>query len=156
MNFLDERDHRFGVFQRVLDAQMKELLSKGLGTKVRQADPILPEDEEKIWNQKVFGMQSCLALQYTIFFYHSKRFGLRGYDEHKSLVYDQFEVGCDERGKYIHFYGRSSKTYKGCLKHIQLQNKDIKHYCLNGKLLFSLSMHENCVISMIQKSLAAS
>ena len=26
---------------------MKELLSKGLGIKVRQADPILPEDEEK-------------------------------------------------------------------------------------------------------------
>ena len=123
MNFLDERDHRFGVFQRVLDAQMKELLSKGLGTKVRQADPILPEDEEKIWNQKVFGMQSSLALQYTVFFYNCKLFGLRGYDEHKSLECDQFEVGCDERGKYIHFHCGLSKTYKGGLKHIQLQNK---------------------------------
>ena len=81
MNILDEKDHRFGVFQRVLDARMKELLSKGLGTKVRQADPILPEDEEKIWNQKVFGMQSSLALQYTVFFYNCKLFGLRGYDE---------------------------------------------------------------------------
>ncbi|XP_078330429.1 uncharacterized protein LOC111100766 [Crassostrea virginica] len=133
MNFLDEKDHRFGVFQRVLDARMKELLSKGLGAKVRQADPILPEDEEKIWNQKVFGMQSSLALQYTVFFYNCKLFGLRGYDEHKSLECDQFEVGCDERGKYIHFHGRLSKTYKGGLKHIQLQNKDIKHYCLNAE-----------------------
>ncbi|XP_048775614.2 uncharacterized protein LOC125680217 [Ostrea edulis] len=135
VNFLDEKDHRFAVFQRVLDARMKELLSKGLGTKVRQVDPILPENEEKIWNQKVFGMQSSLALQYTVFFYNCKLFGLRGYDEHKSLKCDQFEVGCDERGKYIRFHGRSSKTYKGGLKHIQLQNKDIKHYCLNGKPL---------------------
>ena len=51
------------------------------------------------------------------------------------------------------FHGRSSKTYKGGLKHIELQNKDIKHYFLNGKLLFSLSMHENCVISTIQNLL---
>ena len=65
MNLLDEKDHRFGVFQRVLDARMKELLSKGLGTKMRQADPILPEDKENIWNQNVFGMQSSLALQYS-------------------------------------------------------------------------------------------
>ena len=42
---------------------------------------------------------------------------------------------------------------KGGLKHIELQNKDIKHYFLNGKLLFSLSMHENCVISTIQNLL---
>lgn len=133
MNFLDEKDHRFAVFQRVLDARMKELLSKGLGTKVRQADPILPEDEEKIWSQKVFGMHSSKALQYTVFFYNCKLFGLRAYDEHKSLECDQFDLGCDDRGKYIHFHGRSSKTYKGGLRHIQLQNKDIKHYCLNAE-----------------------
>ncbi|XP_052679523.1 uncharacterized protein LOC128160267 isoform X1 [Crassostrea angulata] len=133
MNFLDEKDHRFAVFQRVLDARMKELLSKGLGTKVRQADPILQEDEEKFWSQKVFGMHSSKALQYTVFFYNCKLFGLRAYDEHKSLECDQFDLGCDDRGKYIHFHGRSSKTYKGGLRHIQLQNKDIKHYCLNAE-----------------------
>lgn len=60
MNFLDEKDHRYAVFQRVLDVRMKELLSKGLGTKVRQADPILAEVEEKIWSLKVFA-ERCLA-----------------------------------------------------------------------------------------------
>lgn len=70
MNFLDEKDHRsrYAVFQRVLDVRMKELLSKGLGTKVRQADPILAEVEEKIWSLKVFGMHSSKALQYRVFF----------------------------------------------------------------------------------------
>lgn len=46
MNFLDEHEHRFTVFRKVLDARIKELLSKGLGKKVRQADPIMPEDGE--------------------------------------------------------------------------------------------------------------
>lgn len=134
MNFLDEHDHRFAVFRKVLDARMKELLSKGLGTKVRQADPILPEDEEKIWTSGVFGLHSSQALQYTVFFYNCKIFGLRAFDEHRNLECSQFEIGQDEQGKFIRFTGRSCKTYKGGLKHLQLSNKDLKHYCQEGKL----------------------
>ena len=76
MNILDEKDNRFYLFQRVVDARIKERLSKGSETKVRQADPILPEDEEKLWNQKVFGIQFSLALQYTVFLYYCKLLGL--------------------------------------------------------------------------------
>ncbi|XP_062598901.1 uncharacterized protein LOC134260347, partial [Saccostrea cucullata] len=133
MNFLDEHDHRFAVFRKVLDARMKELLSKGLGTKVKQADPILPDDEEKIWTNGVFGSHSSQALQYTVFFYNCKIFGLRAFDEHRNLECSQFEIGQDEQGKFIRFTGRSSKTYKGGLKHLQLTNKDLKHYCQEGE-----------------------
>jgi hypothetical protein len=35
---------------------------------------------------------------------------LRADDKHKSL---EFDVGCDERWKCIHFHWRSSKAYKG-------------------------------------------
>ena len=133
MNFLDEHDHRFAVFRRVLDARMKELLSKGLGTKLRQADPILPDDE-KIWAQGVFGSHSSQAVQYTVFFYNCKIFGLRAYDEHRNLECSQFEIGQDDRGKFVRFTGRSSKTYKGGLKHLQCTNKDLKHYCQEGKI----------------------
>jgi hypothetical protein len=80
---------------------MKELLSKGLGTKVRHADPILSEDEEKISIKEIFGMNSSYKLQYTFFFYNCKLFGLRADDKHKSL---EFDVGCDERWKCIHFH----------------------------------------------------
>jgi hypothetical protein len=31
-NFLDENDSRFAVWRKVLDAKMKELLSRGFGT----------------------------------------------------------------------------------------------------------------------------
>lgn len=53
LNFLDERDDLIAVFRKVLDVCMKELLSKGSGTKVRQVDSIMPEDEEKIWTRGV-------------------------------------------------------------------------------------------------------
>ncbi|KAK3107197.1 hypothetical protein FSP39_009112 [Pinctada imbricata] len=133
MNFLDENDHRFAVFRKVLDARMKELLSKGLGTKVRQADPISPKDEEKIWDERVFGSHSSQALQYTVFFYNCKVFGLRAFDEHRNLECAQFEIGQDGHGQFIRFTGRSSKTFKGGLQHLQLTNKDIKHYCDEGQ-----------------------
>ena len=53
LKFLDEHDDLIAVFRKVLDVCMKELLSKGSGTKVRQVDSIMPEDEEKIWTRGV-------------------------------------------------------------------------------------------------------
>ena len=67
-NFLDEKDGRFAQFRRVLDAKMKDLLCKGLGTKTRRADPISAHDEEVLWTNGVFGMESSVTLQHTVFF----------------------------------------------------------------------------------------
>ena len=133
-NFLDVKDGRFAPFRRVLDAKMKELLSQGLGTKIRRADPISDEDEEKLWANGVFGRSSSTTLQYTVFFYNCKLFGLRGRDEHRNLDCAQFEIGNDSTGKFLRFLGRNNKTFKGGLTHMKLENKDIKHYSHGGKL----------------------
>lgn len=85
MNFLDEHDHRVAVFRKVLNARIRELLSEGLGTKVRQADPIFPEEGGKIWTRGIFGLDSSQALQYTVFLYNCKIFGLRAFNEHRNL-----------------------------------------------------------------------
>ncbi|CAC5403423.1 unnamed protein product [Mytilus coruscus] len=97
-NFLDQKDGRFAHFRRVLDAKMKDLLSKGLGTKVRRADPVSDDDEEK------------------------------GRDEHRNLDHSQFETGQDATGRFVRFIGRNNKTFKGGLGDLRLDNKDIKHY----------------------------
>ncbi|CAC5417811.1 unnamed protein product [Mytilus coruscus] len=122
-NFLDQKDGRFAHFRRVLDAKMKDLLSKGLGTKVRRADPVSDDDEEKLWANGVFGTTNSSTLQYTVFFYNCKLFGLRGRDEHRNLDHSQFETGQDATGRFVRFIGRNNKTFKG-----GLDNKDIKHY----------------------------
>ena len=132
-NFLDNKDPCFSEFYSILDSRMKDLLQKGHGTTVKQADPITQEDEEKLWNLGVFGVSDPQTLQYTVFFYACKLFGLRGRDEHRDLKCSQFEIDQDKKGKYIRFIGRANKTYKGGLGQMSLTNKDIKHYCAEGK-----------------------
>lgn len=73
-NFLDEHDHRFAVFRKVLDARRKELLSKSLGTKVQQLDPILPEDEEK---------SGLVEYSTLLKLYSIQIFDLGAFDEHR-------------------------------------------------------------------------
>lgn len=132
-NFLDTKNLVFSEFRKILDAKMKELLSKGYGSKIKQAQPLLPDDESVIWEKGVFGDSNAEALQCTMFFYACKLFGLRGHDEHHGLECDQFLVGEDHRGKFIEFNGRANKTFKGGLKDLQLSNKTIRHYCQDGK-----------------------
>lgn len=134
INFLDEKDFAFSSFRKVLDSKMKYLLSRGVGTEIKQAPAVLPQDEEKIWNEGVFGLASAESLQHTMYFYCCKLFGQRAYDEHRGLERDQFEVGQDITGKYVHFIGRSNKTFKGGLAQKELKTKDIKHYCNEGKI----------------------
>ncbi|XP_076083571.1 uncharacterized protein LOC143054444 [Mytilus galloprovincialis] len=133
-NFLDQKDGRFAHSRRVLDAKIKDSLSKGLGTKVRRADPVSDDDEEKLWANGVFGTTNSTSLQYTVFFYNCKLFGLRGRDEHRNLDHSQFETGQDATGRFIRFIGRSNKTFKGGLGDLRLDNKDIKHYA-RGKCI---------------------
>lgn len=64
---------------------------------------------KKNWTQGIFGSHSSQALQYIVFFYNCKLFGLKAFDEHKNLECSQFEIGQDEQGKCIRFTGRSSK-----------------------------------------------
>ena len=66
-NFLDEKDGRFIPFRRVLDARMKEILAKGVGTKIRRADPISEEDEEKLWQNGIWNDKLCLFAVHSFF-----------------------------------------------------------------------------------------
>ncbi|XP_076109599.1 uncharacterized protein KIAA1958-like [Mytilus galloprovincialis] len=148
-NFLNENDIRFAVFRKVLNAKMKELASWGLGSTTKQADPITKEDEEKIWNSGVFGCDNSVALQNTVFFYNCKLFGMRGYDDHKKLECEQFSIGCDgSESRFIHFTGRTSKTFSGRLNQLHVKSKDIKHFCPKTK-------DRCCIAEYYEKYLAA-
>lgn len=122
---------RFADFRKTLDAKIQSLLSKGLGTKVKQADPITPGDEELLWEREVLKKQDFR--NFAVFFYMCKLFGLRGFDEHRDLTCANVTTGEDGRGKFVHFVGGSSKTFKGGLAHLTLQSKDIRHYCQPGR-----------------------
>lgn len=134
-NFLDANDPIFGEFRKTVNSKMQDLLENGIGTEIKQAEPVSAEDENKLWDLGIFGDRDAKTLQLTVFFYACKLFGLRGRDEHRSLQASQFHVGNDSRGKFIRFVGRNTKTFKGGLGQMTLTNKDIRHDCNDGKCL---------------------
>ncbi len=86
VNPLSAHDGRFGAFRQTLDAQMKALHKKGLGTKTKRAEPITPDEEALLWAMGQLGTHNARALQNTVYFYNCKVFGLRSYDEHRDLT----------------------------------------------------------------------
>ncbi|KAL5015045.1 hypothetical protein ScPMuIL_009315 [Solemya velum] len=140
-NLLDSKNGVFCGFGKVLDAKMKELLSNGHGTTTKQAQPLMPEDE-KLWQNNVFGSDTAESLQATMFFYSCKLFGLRGHDEHHDLKCDQFSVGTDQYGKFVEFTGRNTKTYRGGLEDREISNKRIRHNSKEG---------DRCILNCICK-----
>ena len=108
MNFLS--DDRFLGFQKTLDARMKQLHSSGIGVSRKQAEPITPNKEERLWQSGQLGDGSLQSLFNTVLYYNCKLFGMRAMDEHRSLKCSQFSVGYEGNLRYIEFTGRSSKT----------------------------------------------
>ena len=73
----------------------------------KQAQPLTPVQEDSLWDQGIFGLQS--ADSNAVFWYNCKCFGLRGGDEHRTLVAEQYSLDSDDCGRYLRFVGRTTK-----------------------------------------------
>ena len=120
MNFLS--DDRFLGFQKTLDARMKQLHSSGIGVSQKQAEPITPNKEERLWQSGQLGGVSSQSLFNTVFYYNCKLFGMRAMDEHRSLKCSSFHLATREISA---IYGRSSKTLAGGLRQRNIDSKCI-------------------------------
>ena len=60
------RSSDFINFRRTLDAEMKRLQQKGLGSKKRQAEPITEQEEELLWSKGLLGDGSPQVLLNTM------------------------------------------------------------------------------------------
>ena len=70
-------------------------------------------------------------------------FGLRSYDEHRSLQCKQFEKKLDERGRvYLEYTDCGSKTNRGGLKHMKVENKTVRQY-------ENVDDSEHCIVNII-------
>ena len=106
---------------------MKKLTKEGVGTETMRAQPLTPEQEEKLRCIRIFrcvlvGASPCN----TVFWYNYKLFGLRGGDEHRSLVREQFEVNSDQQGRFLRYRGprvfitENRKTWLAILSKVTL------------------------------------
>ena len=147
INLLKKDDTTFDLFRKSLDARMKELTNRGVGVKVKRADPVLKSDEEKMWSTGVLNMDSSTGLSNCVFFYNCKLFAFRANDEHRNLEASQFDIVFDHesRSRCLEFTGRSSKNVQGGLKHRTVSTKQIRHY--------EQKENPRCVVKIYEKYL---
>ena len=68
INLLKKDDTTFDLFWKSLNARMKKLTNRGVGVKVKRADPVFKSDEEKLWSTGVLNMDSLTGLSNCVFF----------------------------------------------------------------------------------------
>ncbi len=97
---------------------MKRLHGKGLSTTTKRAEPITSDDEFLLWQSGQFGTYSSQALLNTVYYYNSKVFGLRSFDEHRNLRCAQFNKKVDKK---------STLAVSG-IKTMKVDNIIVHHY----------------------------
>ena len=121
---------------------MKRLHGQGFGTRSKQAEPITADEESLLWTYGQLGTHSAAALLNTVYFYNCKVFGLREYDEHRNLKCSQFQK---KLGRvYIEYTDYGSKTNRGGLRHMKVENKSVRQY-------ENVDDPDHCVVNLFVK-----
>ncbi len=84
---------------RTLDYYFNKLHSDGVGRKVKHAETISLEEEDKIWRSGFMDLNTPKGLQNAAFYTVGKFFCLRGGQEHRCLKISQIQRGDN---KYIY------------------------------------------------------
>lgn len=123
--------YRFLYLRRVLEAKLKDLARRGVGSEVKRADAFSKSDEQLCWEKRIFGSDSAECLLYTVYFYNCKLFHLRGCDEHRRITLDDIKVSQDNMGrKYVDFNGKTAKNNQGDLRTLKknIEAKALRYY----------------------------
>ncbi len=79
------KDAEYLGFIASLNAEMKRLQSKGMGSTQKQAESLSTQEEEQLWENQILGDHSPQALLNTMVFMIGLYFALRSGDEHRNL-----------------------------------------------------------------------
>ena len=122
-------DPEFRFLKSVLDSQMKELSSQGIGAKKKQAEPVSASEEELLWTKGLLGDKSPQNLLDTMVWMCGMYFALRSGKEHRSLRPGQIElVEVPGKTAFLRYTEDVSKNNAGGLKHRKVQPNSVVHY----------------------------
>ncbi len=91
------KDAEYSGFIASLNAEMKRLQSKGMGSTQKQAEPLSTQEEEQLWENQLLGDHSPQALLNTMVFMIGLYFALRSGDEHRNLRRNPCQIKIVER-----------------------------------------------------------
>ncbi len=123
-------DPVFADFKLNLDAEMKRLQRKGLGSKKRQAEP-LSFEEEQLWEKGLLGSTNPQALVDTMLFMNGLYFALRSGEEHRQLRFDPCQIQLFEQPAQRPYLKYTEDLYKnrpGGLKGRKTKPKVVIHH----------------------------
>ena len=120
------QDAAFADFRATLDAEMKRLNQKGVGSKKRQAEPISTTEEEQLWECGVLGDHCPQSLLNSVFYLNGLSFALRSGDKHRQLRLKNSQIQVVEshgERAFLRYTEDASKNNEGGLKSRKIQPK---------------------------------
>jgi len=125
------KDAEFAGLRTVLDAEMKRLQAKGLGSYHKQAEPLTIKDEDSLWEKKILGDHNPESLLNTMIYMNGLYFALRSGDEHRNLRHSPCQIQIVERPgerAYLKYTEDISKNRPGGIKGRKVKPKVVLHY----------------------------
>ena len=97
-------DERLQGSRNILEGKARQLRESGMGKKPNRSVPLTAQEEEMLWSTGRLGMGSPTSLVRTLWFLNIQHFGLRGVQEHTTMMVEDFERKVDDQGvTYIEF-----------------------------------------------------
>ena len=140
-------DNDFTDFKRSLDAEMKRLQAKGLGSTKRQAEVLTVDDEDKLWKEGLLGDKTPQQLLDTMIFYNGLFFALRSGREHRQLRQHPCQIQLVEKEgerSYLKYTEDTSKNRPGGIKGRKMKPKEVVHHS-------NVDDPERCFIRLFKK-----
>lgn len=109
------RDRIFSLSNRTLNAKKVSLKKEGKGQKPNASRAVTGKEENMMWEKGQLGEKSPRVLQFSLWFFFIKCFGLRGRHEHRQLCFGDVELRSDPvtSREYLEFNERLTKTRDG-------------------------------------------
>ena len=112
-------DSNFTSFKTSLDAEMKRLQSKGVGSCSKQAEILTEEEEELLWERGLLGDSTPQSLLNTMIYCNGLYFALRSGKEHRQLRSEPCQISLVEQTgqrSYLKYVEDVSKIHQVELK----------------------------------------
>ena len=90
-NFQDQKESTFRKLHDTMDSLFRKLRQEGVRADVKHDSVFTTEEESLLWKHGVLGTHYPLSLLCAVLFYSSKKFCLRGGEEHCSLTIAHFK-----------------------------------------------------------------
>ena len=112
-NVLDTADQQFSHFHNAMDNILRELRLEGVGSTSKEAEALMKDEEESLWESGVLSTENLKGLLHAVFFLNGKNFCLQWGEEHHQLKLSQV-VRCTDPLKPTRWLGTNECEEQGC------------------------------------------